>query len=99
MAASRTGLTSHLKWRKRVLAAGKNNGVTHCPICNVPLDYHVTRKPDSAEPDHIIPAANGGTNTVNNGRVICRLCNQRRGNRIRDPKPRTPTTVEASPIW
>ncbi|WP_041766870.1 HNH endonuclease [Leifsonia xyli] len=100
MATSRTRLAPSLHWRKRVLDAGRSQGVTHCPICAVGLDYRVTRKPNSAEPDHIIPAANGGTNPLSNGRVICRRCNQSRGNKTMDPQPpKLPQKVITTPIW
>lgn len=100
MAASRTGLAPYLHWRKRVLAAGQAQGITHCPLCTVELDYKITRKPNSAEPDHIIPWANGGTNTPSNGRVICRRCNQSRGNKTSDPQPpKRHQQVTTSPIW
>ena len=80
MATSRTGTASHKRWRTNVLQAGQNQGITHCPNCGVWLDYEQARKPNSAEPDHIIPHSLGGTNTVDNGRVLCRHCNQSRGN-------------------
>ena len=58
-------------------------GITHCPACGVKLQYaniNGERKPNSAEADHIIPASLGGTNHVDNGRVLCAKCNSRRGN-------------------
>lgn len=79
MVSSRTGLTPHLRFRRAVLGRDKRAGITHCPWCRVELDYDVSRKPNSAEPDHIVPIAKGGKNDVNNGRTICRRCNQRRG--------------------
>lgn len=79
VATSRTGTTSYKRWRTQILNRDRTQGVTHCPLCNTPLDYTTSRQPNSAEPDHIIPHANGGTNTLENGRTICRRCNQRRG--------------------
>lgn len=101
MPSSRTGLAPHIHFRKRVLSRGKSQGVMRCPICTVELDYKVTRLPNSAEPDHIVPIARGGTNDVSNGRVICRRCNQRRGSKMQDPKPqqKRAAKVESSPIW
>lgn len=72
-----------------MLRRDRENGVTNCPICNVLLDYEVSRQPNSAEPDHIVPTARGGTDHASNGRTICRLCNQRRG-AGQDPKPAEP---------
>ncbi len=88
MATSRTGTTSYKHWRKQVLRQGQDNGVTHCPRCRTHLDYTNTRRPNSAEPDHIIPWANGGTNTIENGQILCRRCNQSLGNK--QPRPNTP---------
>lgn len=79
MVTSRTGTSSHLRFRREVLRRDRAEGVTHCPACGVLLDYDVSRQPNSAEPDHIVPVAMGGTNDVSNGRVLCRLCNQKRG--------------------
>lgn len=79
MATSRTGLATHINWRKRVLARDRALGVTHCPYCNTRLDYDNSKRPNSAEPDHIKPWAAGGGNTLDNGQTICRQCNQRKG--------------------
>lgn len=97
MASSRTGLTPHLEFRRKVLNRDRKRGVKRCPMCLVELDYDVSRKPNSAEPDHIIPITLGGTNNPDNGRTICRRCNQSRGNKMDDPIKRS--KIEASPIW
>ncbi|WP_224744481.1 HNH endonuclease [Chryseoglobus sp. 28M-23] len=108
MVTSRTGLATHINWRKRVLHRDRTAGVTHCPCtepcrhhplepCGVKLDYDVSRQPHSAEPDHIKPFAYGGENTLENGRTICRRCNAARGKGTKPPTPRPPIT--ASPIW
>lgn len=91
MATSRTGTAPHLAFRLAVLTRGQETGTTRCPCtdphkhhtgpCNVWLDYENSRQPNSAEPDHIIPITRGGTDHPDNGRVICRRCNQARGNR------------------
>lgn len=96
MASSRTGLTPHLRFRRAVLTRDRKAGITNCPLCNVTLDYMVTRQPNSAEPDHIIPIARGGTNNPTNGRTICRRCNQQRGAKT-DPQPHP--KVIASDGW
>ncbi|WP_353809088.1 HNH endonuclease [Agromyces sp. SYSU T00194] len=90
MATSRTGTAPHIHFRRRVLQAGQDQGITHCPLCGCTLDYTKGRTPQSAEPDHIIPITRGGTNDPSNGRVLCRRCNQARGNRLQDPKPTAP---------
>lgn len=105
MASSRTGLTPHLTFRRRVLTRDRKAGITQCPTCGCILDYDISRTPTSAEPDHIIPAATardlGWTdaqlNHPSNGRTICRRCNQSRG-AGRNPKATKPK-VQASPGW
>jgi 5-methylcytosine-specific restriction endonuclease McrA len=68
------------------------------PGCGVELDYERGKQPNSAEPDHILPVHYGGRNEIENGRVICRRCNQSRG--AGDRKEReAPRTVTSSPIW
>lgn len=98
MATSRTGTTAHLNFRRRVLTRDRNAGITNCPICGVTLDYKISRKPDSAEPDHIIPTKWGGTNDPSNGRTICRRCNQSRGARMTVDKPHK-RVIRASDKW
>lgn len=90
MVSSRTGLTPHLRFRRAVLKRDRDRGVTNCPLCGVPLNYDIGKQPNSAEPDHIIPIARGGTNHPDNGRTICRRCNQRKGNKIDRPAARGP---------
>ena len=55
MATSRTGTTSYLQWRRKVLARDKSAGITQCPLCGCTLDHITSRTPDSADPDHITP--------------------------------------------
>lgn len=100
MATSRTGTASHKRWRKRVLQQAQADGITHCPVlgCGVRLDYSRGLQPNSAEPDHINAWANGGRNDVQNGRVMCRQCNQRRGKGRAAPLPPA-KPVASSPIW
>lgn len=100
MTTSRTGTASHKRWRKLVLQAGQDAGVTHCPMpsCGVLLNYDQGKQPNSAEPDHILPVYYGGMNDIDNGRVICRNCNQSRGKGDRKERE-APKAVTASPIW
>lgn len=100
MPTSRTSLAPHRNFRLRVLTRDKAAGITHCPECNVLLDYEVSRNPNSAEPDHIVPHALGGTNEPSNGRTICRQCNQSRGGKTASlTPPPPPKPVVSSPIW
>lgn len=106
MVASRTGLTPHLRFRKAVLGRDRRAGVVNCPDCGCTLDYEVSRTPASAEPDHIVPAAEakqlGWTdaqlNHPSNGRTICRRCNQSRG-AGKAKKKATKPTIKASAGW
>lgn len=50
-----------------------------CPLCSVKLT-DTPFVPSSKELDHIIPINTGGTHTIGNVRIICRLCNQKRPN-------------------
>lgn len=84
MVTSRTGTTKWLRLRQRVIRRAKLDGVERCPgygghACGRELDYQSHGEPSSVEVDHIIPAAEGGPDTDNNTRVLCRACNQSRG--------------------
>ena len=85
---SRTGTT---KW-KRVAAQAKRKaqaqGQDTCPLCNVILDYSKGKQPNSAEADHIIEWSKGGQDTIDNVRIICRQCNQKRGGKTGNKKAR-----------
>lgn len=98
MVSSRTGLTPHLRFRGAVLRRDQAAGITNCPLCGVQMDYDKGRQPHSAEPDHIVPITRGGTNDPDNGRTICRRCNQSKGNKLdrqaSSPK-RSPTNLVA----
>ena len=100
MATSRTGTATWKNLRKRAIYRAKRVGLTHCPICKVALDYQVSLTPASAEVDHVIPHSKGGLDHIDNVTVICRACNQRKGNRA---APTTPTVnrgpVRASRAW
>lgn len=100
MTASRTGTISHKRWREAVLKRDQAAGQTTCPTCGVTLAWGTTLQPNSPEPDHITPWSLGGTNTLDNGRTICRRCNQRRGNgRNNTPKRRRTGTTTTLVAW
>lgn len=80
MTTSRTGTSTYLRNRGRVLRQAQRDGLTHCPgvpgrTCGVQLDYAVPLTPASAETDHIVEHRQGGSDDVDNLRVICRTCN------------------------
>jgi len=89
MATSRTGTATYLRNRKRVLTQALADGMTHCPgyedaqgtwhPCGRELNYDEPRLPESAETDHILSSRFGGTDAVENLRVLCRECNERKG--------------------
>ena len=88
MATSRTGTTKYLNNRRTVLRKAKRQGLTHCPgyekrdgthrACGRELDYDTPQTDASAETDHIVDHQYGGTDDVDNLRVICRSCNLER---------------------
>lgn len=86
------GVRTHERWRaqnyRRRTARRRYNitaayekrireAATSCPLCSV-VFVEVPYAPASKELDHILPICVGGTHTVGNVRIICRLCNQRR---------------------
>ena len=91
IATSRTGTATWKRVRAQALKQAIDNNVTHCASCGVGLDYEYTRRPNSAEVDHVIPYSKGGTDTLGNTTVICRWCNQRKGNgrNLTVPQPKT----------
>ena len=91
---SRTAQARHRHWRRRVLAEARGSGITNCPSCGVRLDYDRGLAPNSAEPDHILPASLGGDESLDNGRVLCRTCNIRRGNGLRDRREPAPALAD-----
>ena len=68
MATSRTGTTRWLNARRACLKRDREAGITTCPLCGVTLDYNVSRLPNSAEADHIVPHAQGGEDTLEKDR-------------------------------
>lgn len=38
-------------------------------------------RPNKLEADHIVPWANGGPTTIENGQALCRICNNRKSNK------------------
>lgn len=96
MATSRTGTGKWRRLRAEAIRRAHANGQTRCPHCRTHLDYDTPQRPNSAEVDHITPHARGGTDTIDNVHVICRLCNQSKGagkrRKKRTGKTVTPTT-------
>lgn len=92
MTTSRTGTAVYLRNAARVKKQAQRNGLTHCPGytdagCGRQLDYTTPLTPASAEADHIIEHRFGGTDNIENLRVLCRDCNGRRNKRVPPPVP------------
>lgn len=87
MATSRTGTARWKATVRYVRREAQRDGMENCPACGRLLRWDVGRLPDSAEVDHIIPHSKGGTDGPENARILCRTCNQSRGNRAA-PKAR-----------
>lgn len=101
MATSRTGTTTWKRVRDQALAEAFDQGLMKCPLCRVPFDWSRSKQPNSPEVDHIVPHARGGTDTIDNVRVICRLDNQRLGGSMgKRARPVIESTeLDSSPIW
>lgn len=88
-----------MRVRREALREGQYRGITHCPDCQVELDYSKGRQPNSAEPDHIMPVAYGGTDDLDNLRICCRQCNQRRGSKPLGETPRQEAVITTLVAW
>lgn len=95
MATSRTGTSTWKKIRKRALHLAQAQGLTICPYCKVPLNYLISLTPSSAEVDHITAHARGGQDRLDAVQVVCRRCNQSKGDK---PAPKTVTVRAAKPL-
>lgn len=82
MATSRTGTTKWKALRAKAIAEALANDQYTCPRCGVALDYSRSQQPNSPEPDHIQEHANGGKDSLDNIRIICRRCNQQLGGQL-----------------
>lgn len=94
IASSRTGTAQWKAIVKIVRAHAIEMGIFKCPLCGTGLDWLHSKRPNSAEVDHIIPHAQGGEDSVDNARIICRHCNQSRGGKEGRAKQLKPQRVE-----
>lgn len=95
MATSRTGTSTWLAVAKAAKRQARENGQELCPYCQTYLNYDVGRQPNSAEADHIVPHSKGGADRMSNVIVICRRCNQSKGNRT---APKRRVILAAKPL-
>jgi len=96
MATSRTGTSTWKRVRERAIRQARRIGITHCVECGVELDYDNGLTPRSAEVDHILPYSEGGKDTLDNVRVICRFDNQSLGGK-QNKQPKAP--IKTSRKW
>ncbi|MBR1374771.1 MAG: HNH endonuclease [Cardiobacteriaceae bacterium] len=65
----------------------KNDGVIKCENCGVetvPAQRHqrgVTPPSNETHVDHVVPKSKGGSGTPDNGQILCRGCNLKKGNK------------------
>lgn len=94
MATSRTGTGTWKRLRAAAIKQHIREGIGACRKCGVMLDYDTPQLPNSAEADHIVPYSQAGQDVIGNIEIICRLCNQRKGDGTRKrPRP-APVAIE-----
>ena len=79
MATNRTATTRWRKIRDERRAIALEQGIHNCPRCKAPLDWEYSRRPNSAEVDHIKAHSQGGLDELSNTQILCRQCNQSLG--------------------
>ena len=70
-------------YKKASINAAFSNGLRRCPCCNIQLVWKANRdnlQKNLATVDHMIAKSLGGPNTSDNMFVMCRQCNEDRGN-------------------
>jgi hypothetical protein len=70
-------------FKKTALKAAYENGLRRCPCCNVQLVWKANLdsiQKNLATVDHMVPRSIGGPDSSDNMFVMCRKCNEDRGN-------------------
>ncbi len=70
-------------FKKTALTTAYQNGLRRCPCCNVQLVWKATPQKvqkNMATVDHMVAKSYGGADTADNMFVMCRKCNEERGN-------------------
>ncbi|WP_368492333.1 HNH endonuclease [Cutibacterium sp.] len=101
MTTSRTGTANWIRNATTAKRRARADGLTCCPCCGVQLRWDVSRTPASPEADHIIPYSRGGSDRLDNIRVICRRCNQSRGNGVprKGRRFRRVESIDRRAVW
>jgi 5-methylcytosine-specific restriction endonuclease McrA len=102
MAINRTATAKWMRIRDQARANAMDAGQTRCPRCRTGLDWEYSGRPNSAEVDHVLPHSQGGPDSIENTRILCRKCNQQLGGALtrRKPRPVIETVeLDASDIW
>lgn len=77
--------SKNLRWVRMYSAAGSFTKKEFELLCasygNICLSCHQRRK---LYPDHIVPIAKGGTNSISNIQPLCGRCNSRKGAKVKD---------------
>ena len=82
-----TRFSPRVKERVRQDNASRNEGVNRCENCDVetvPAQQHkkgVTPPTNETQVDHVIPKAKGGKGVPDNGQILCRECNLKKGDK------------------
>lgn len=60
-----------------------NNGNLNCYLCDKTTQPHLSiNHPDRTTIDHVIPKSKGGGNRLDNLRVCCYACNEKKGDKL-----------------
>ncbi len=71
-------------YKKTALTAAYQNGLRRCPCCNIQLLWKANLEniqKNLATVDHMVARSHGGPDTTDNMYVMCRQCNEDRGNK------------------
>jgi 5-methylcytosine-specific restriction endonuclease McrA len=67
--------------------ASRNDGTNRCENCGVetvPAEQHkkgVTPPTNETQVDHVVPKSKGGKGVPDNGQILCRECNLKKGDK------------------
>ena len=90
MSGGQPGVSRSIRWKKMLRMYEETGGI--CPGCSKPMDLHLSfinreRRVFEATWDHIVPKSEGGTDAWDNMQLLCRGCNEERGELTNRQKP------------